>query len=786
MLVTLTTSLTPVLAQQASSDIKTTINGLLTSYVPSVTQTTTTSGDVTFTHPGIGMSKAMLDNMRDHVRAADEPWASAFVQFSKYGKSSTSPVIRVSTSNNDYMNIPGGGSGSVGHTIIKNMEQDADTSFAQMIMWYITGNETYRQNAIRIIRDWSQCQSIGSIFDEQIRVSLAVYKFSFTADLLRYSDTPTSAYMWTSSDTTNFTNFLALMESKYDRYWHFMNQHTFTLMGTMGSAIFRNDPSDYQNAIKRITTNPELGSSYDYTDPENPHNRGGSIKDQIRAVTKNVKTGETVPENIQLVEMGRDQPHSYADIGGLSTVAMTAYIQGTKVDPSSGEYSAASNSVHIFNFLNDRILYGANYLSKYNLWNNVTYIPSYSSQISTGQIYESPSTSDRGRIDPGIGIVYSYYRYIEQKSDMDTNENSKYLAQAFTKIYPEGASQDFFGDSVLFYTLSAVKAGKYYKLVNKKSGKALEIKDASTADGGLAIQYGFSGGTNQIWKIESAGSGYYYLTNVNSNKVLEVKDQSTANGAAVDQWSNNGGNHQKWEINDLGNGYYKILNANGGKALDVSEGSTADGASIIQYTYSGGDNQQWMLEEIALGGITGLTATMDGSNAINLSWTAVSLAPGYNIYRSTEKNGSYTQINSSPITSASYSDTGLTPNTIYYYKVEVSGGSQSGVVSATTGGTGVPAFDVSNYELNVNHTHQSVLRVILSDRSSQVFTSQARFTSSDPAVAAVDSAGLVTGISEGTAEITATYNRTGGNDGRLGCDQLKLDGCIGSARLQHL
>ena len=334
------------------------------------------------------------------------------------------------------------------------------------------------------------------------------------------------------------------------------------------------------------------------------------------------------------------------------------------------------------------------------MWNNVTYIPSYSSQISTGQIYESPSTSDRGRIDPGIGIVYSYYRYIEQKSDMDTNENSKYLAQAFTKIYPEGASQDFFGDSVLFYTLSAVKAGKYYKLVNKKSGKALEIKDASTADGGLAIQYGFSGGTNQIWKIESAGSGYYYLTNVNSNKVLEVKDQSTANGAAVDQWSNNGGNHQKWEINDLGNGYYKILNANGGKALDVSEGSTADGASIIQYTYSGGDNQQWMLEEIALGGITGLTATMDGSDAINLSWTAVSGALGYNIYRSTEENGTYTQINSSPITSASYSDTGLTPNTIYYYKVGVSGGSTSAVVSATTGGTGIPALDASSYTLN--------------------------------------------------------------------------------------
>lgn len=510
MLMTFNTSLTPIKAEQASPSVKSVIDGLLTNYVPNATETKTTSGDVTFTHPGIGMTKAMLDNMRNHVRAADEPWASAFVKFSGYGKSSKTPVIRVSTSNNDYMNIPGGGNGSLGLTIIKNMEQDADTSFAQMIMWYITGDETYRQNAIRIIRDWSQCQSIGSIFDEQIRVSLAVYKFSFTADLLRSSDTPTSSHKWTSSDTTNFIHFLDLMESKYDRFSHFMNQHTFCVMGTMGSAIFRNDHGDYKNAIKRTTTNPELGSSYDYTVPDNPHNRGGSIVDQIRAVTTDVSTGQTVPENIQLMEMGRDQPHSYADIGGLSTLAMTAYAQGTKVDPTSGLYSTSSNSVNIFNFKNNRLLYGANYLSKYNLGNDVTYIPAYASQTSTGQIYSSPTTFDRGRIDPGLGIVYSYYRYIEQKRDMDTNENSKYLAQAFTKIYPEGQSQDFFGDSVLFYTFSAVKTGKYYNLVNKKSGKALEIQNASTTDGGTAIQYPFSGGNNQIWRIDSAGSGYFF------------------------------------------------------------------------------------------------------------------------------------------------------------------------------------------------------------------------------------------------------------------------------------
>ncbi|MBP2658600.1 MAG: hypothetical protein H6Q69_1632, partial [Firmicutes bacterium] len=63
-------------------------------------------------------------------------------------------------------------------------------------------------------------------------------------------------------------------------------------------------------------------------------------------------------------------------------------------------------------------------------------------------------TSDQGTIDPMLGIIYSYYKYIEGRTDMDTNEETKYLYQAFTKIYPEGTSQDYLGDSVLFYTLS--------------------------------------------------------------------------------------------------------------------------------------------------------------------------------------------------------------------------------------------------------------------------------------------------------------------------------------------
>ena len=37
---------------------------------------------------------------------------------------------------------------------------DSETAFMQAIMWYITGDETYRSNAMTIIRDYSAIQSV--------------------------------------------------------------------------------------------------------------------------------------------------------------------------------------------------------------------------------------------------------------------------------------------------------------------------------------------------------------------------------------------------------------------------------------------------------------------------------------------------------------------------------------------------------------------------------------------------------------------------------------------------
>jgi len=86
---------------------------------------------------------------------------------------------------------------------------------------------------------------------------------------------------------------------------------------------------------------------------------------------------------------------------------------------------------------------------------------------------------------------------------------------------------------------------------------------------------------------------------------------------------------------------------------------------------------------------TGVTATAASTSSITVTWSSVSGATSYYIYRSTSASGTYEQVGTS--TTTSYTNTGLTAGTTYYYKVAArasygsSGESaQSSDVSATT------------------------------------------------------------------------------------------------------
>ncbi|WP_243761613.1 family 43 glycosylhydrolase [Streptomyces sp. YIM 98790] len=161
--------------------------------------------------------------------------------------------------------------------------------------------------------------------------------------------------------------------------------------------------------------------------------------------------------------------------------------------------------------------------------------------------------------------------------------------------------------AVLLVALPAPTAGAAtidtsasYVLVNRHSGKALDVYNLATGDGADIVQWARNDGAWQQWQFVDSGGGWYRLKSRHSGKVLDIRDFSTADGADVIQWTDNNTQNQQFRIEDTDGGHIQLINRNSGKALEVWEWSTADGARVTQYTDHNGANQQWQL--VRLGG----------------------------------------------------------------------------------------------------------------------------------------------------------------------------------------
>ncbi|MCQ4635651.1 leucine-rich repeat protein [Anaerovorax odorimutans] len=62
-------------------------------------------------------------------------------------------------------------------------------------------------------------------------------------------------------------------------------------------------------------------------------------------------------------------------------------------------------------------------------------------------------------------------------------------------------------------------------------------------------------------------------------------------------------------------------------------------------------------------------AASAGYNKTKVTWSGISGAAGYEVYRATKSNGSYSKLRTLSASSRSYTDTGRTTGTTYYYKV---------------------------------------------------------------------------------------------------------------------
>lgn len=95
---------------------------------------------------------------------------------------------------------------------------------------------------------------------------------------------------------------------------------------------------------------------------------------------------------------------------------------------------------------------------------------------------------------------------------------------------------------------TAVKEGKAVKLVNKASGKVLDVMHGGTEAGTWTQIWEDVGGDSQLWQWVKVTATYKKLMNVQSGKVLDIVDMREDDGAPTQIWDDVEGEGQQWKL----------------------------------------------------------------------------------------------------------------------------------------------------------------------------------------------------------------------------------------------
>ncbi len=267
-----------------------------------------------------------------------------------------------------------------------------------------------------------------------------------------------------------------------------------------------------------------------------------------------------------------------------------------------------------------------------------------------------------------------------------------------------------------------------YVLVNRNSGKVLEVAGGSLSAGANLQQGTNTGATYQQWNVTPVSAtvggdfSYFTFTAQHSGKSPDVLNYSLNNGASIIVWNDVKSGNQQWYLEYVEDGWFYIRSRHSAKCLDVYEGSTTDGAQIIQWDVTGNASQQWRflpvsapVEFTAPAAPTNVVATAQ-AESVRLDWTTSpeSDVTGYSIFRSTSEGGPYETI-ARNVTATSFVDNTPTTGGQFFYVIRAVDKSlnrsvySSEVSASPTGEQGLVAHfqfegNILDSSLNLNHS----------------------------------------------------------------------------------
>ena len=148
----------------------------------------------------------------------------------------------------------------------------------------------------------------------------------------------------------------------------------------------------------------------------------------------------------------------------------------------------------------------------------------------------------------------------------------------------------------VLFTTSVVGAAeaKYVKLVHVDTGKVLAVADDSDEAGAQAVLARDEAGEARQWKLEKDGD-HYKLVNRKSGKVLDVSGESIDEGTPIIVWDDkpDGNDNQRWSWE--GEGQARRLKAkSSGLVLDVD----SEGKVVQRKADDTAKGQLWRVTEV--------------------------------------------------------------------------------------------------------------------------------------------------------------------------------------------
>jgi hypothetical protein len=209
------------------------------------------TGSGAFIHPGALDSHQDLDFVKGQIQAGNQPWTRVFNLMKTSGYATRTP--------NGLANINSSGGDA------NTSRDDATGAYAQALLWYYTGNETYAQGAIAILNAWQNLQSFTAGSDQdKLQAGWIGAVFAAAAEIMRgYSG-------WAAADIAKLQAMFKLAfypQLNTASSWN-GNVDLTQVDAMMNMAVFNEDWTEFNLGITRWQTrNP----SYFYLTSEGPN-----------------------------------------------------------------------------------------------------------------------------------------------------------------------------------------------------------------------------------------------------------------------------------------------------------------------------------------------------------------------------------------------------------------------------------------------------------------------------------------------------------------------------------